>query len=51
MRKTYEEGINRLLTQLSVAQKYAEDGDYEKAHAAAAELRSLMKEYHHKLDV
>lgn len=50
-RKTYAEGIQKLINQVDVASKLADEGKVPEAKAEAAKLKDLMKEYHSRLGV
>ncbi len=50
-RKIYAEGIQKLINQVDVVSKLADEGKVPEAKAEAAKLKELMKEYHSKLGV
>ncbi|MFM2483280.1 cytochrome b562 [Celerinatantimonas sp. YJH-8] len=51
MRQAYREGINKLLSQIKLAQEYASEGNFSKAQESASELGHIMRSYHKKLGV
>ena len=50
-RKTFAEGMQKLIDQIDAASKLANEGKIPEAKAEATKLKDMMKEYHSKLGV
>ncbi len=50
-RKSFVEGMQKLIDQVDVASKLADEGKVAEAKAEATKLKELMKEYHSRLGV
>lgn len=50
-RKTFVEGMDKLIQQIDVTKKYADEGKLPEAKQEAAKLKALMKSYHTQLKV
>lgn len=50
-RKTFAEGMDKLILQIDVTKKYADEGKLPEAKKEAAKLKVLMTSYHKQLKV
>lgn len=50
-RKAFVEGLTRLIAQIDIASKLADEGKLTESKTEAAKLKELMKEYHTKFGV